>query len=130
MARIQDVVDKTLPHPAPKDRNYDRWVYWTTLVADWLFNQVEEAIRIRIEAASGGVPEEADELMAQINEVVRAEDIMDNVKHEVVKFWTMRRRIIQVLRHSSWNSRTVLTHYGVTTSRFLISSHLLPPRGA
>lgn len=48
--KLDEIVDVNLPRPHPADVNYNRWKFWTVVVAGWLFNQVDAALQLKVKA--------------------------------------------------------------------------------
>ncbi|CAI7626495.1 unnamed protein product [Penicillium glandicola] len=63
--KLDGLVDIDLARPRPGDSNYNRWKFWTLIVAGWLFNQVDASLQHRVRARSNA-PTFADEVFSTI----------------------------------------------------------------
>ncbi|KGO45655.1 hypothetical protein PEX1_011090 [Penicillium expansum] len=50
--QLDALVDYDLPRPHIGDPNYNRWKFWTLVVANWLFNQVDASLQLKVKAHS------------------------------------------------------------------------------
>ncbi|KAJ5196907.1 hypothetical protein N7449_007386 [Penicillium cf. viridicatum] len=63
--KLDALVNIDLPRPHPGDLNYNRWKFWTLVVAGWLFNQIEAALQLKVKAHSNDLTY-ADEIFNTI----------------------------------------------------------------
>ncbi|OQD66061.1 hypothetical protein PENPOL_c005G05740 [Penicillium polonicum] len=63
--KLDALVNIDLPRPHPGDHNYNRWKFWTLVVANWLFNQIEAALQLKVKAHSNDLTY-ADEIFSTI----------------------------------------------------------------
>ncbi|EKV14295.1 putative transposable element [Penicillium digitatum] len=50
--KLDALVDYDLPRPHTGDVNYNRWKFWTLVIASWLFNQVDASLQLKVKAHS------------------------------------------------------------------------------
>ncbi|KAJ5773339.1 hypothetical protein N7457_008235 [Penicillium paradoxum] len=82
---IEPVIDSTLPRPSEFDADYGRWRYWSRIVGSWLFNQVNEDLKLEI-FSRPRIPREADEVYKVILDEAERFNTLANVYHELNKF--------------------------------------------
>ncbi|KGO78037.1 hypothetical protein PITC_025650 [Penicillium italicum] len=63
--KLDPLVDHDLPRPHTGEINYNRWKFWTLVVASWLFNQVDISIQLKVKAHSNDLTY-ADEIFHTI----------------------------------------------------------------
>ncbi|CAI7586680.1 unnamed protein product [Penicillium discolor] len=63
--KLDTLVNTDIPRPNPGDLNYNRWKYWTLVVAAWLFNQIEAALQHKVKSYSSNLTY-ADEIFSTI----------------------------------------------------------------
>ncbi|KAJ5603076.1 hypothetical protein N7537_006032 [Penicillium hordei] len=63
--KLDALVNVDLPRPHPGELNYNRWKFWTLVVAGWLFNQIEAALQLKVKAHSNDLTY-ADEIFNTI----------------------------------------------------------------
>lgn len=62
---LEGILNPTLSRPSPSDSRYERWRFWTPVVARWLLSQVDDSIQ-RLVRNHGALPALADELFQTI----------------------------------------------------------------
>lgn len=87
--KLDGLVNLDLPRPHPGDINYDRWKFWTLVVASWLFNQIEVALQLKVKAHSNDLAF-ADEIFSTIR-LLSLRNQSNFVANELKKWEEMNR---------------------------------------
>jgi hypothetical protein len=66
--KLDALVANDLPRPNPKDADYNRWKFWTRMVAGWLLNQVNTPLQQKVRAHSKDLTF-ADEIFSTIKQL-------------------------------------------------------------
>ncbi|OQE40130.1 hypothetical protein PENCOP_c006G08501 [Penicillium coprophilum] len=64
--KLDALVASDLPRPHPEDADYSKWKFWTLVIAEWLFNQVDTSLQYKVKAHS--------------NELAFADEIFNAIK--------------------------------------------------
>lgn len=91
MVRIDKVADYKLPRPDEEDPNYDIWEYWSKIACGWIESLLDQEIITILEGGVEAFPRRADDMMREVETLVRGAEITDNVRREVIKFHKMKR---------------------------------------
>ncbi|CAI7617909.1 unnamed protein product [Penicillium viridicatum] len=89
--RLQHLINRSVPRPAKGQHNFNRWVKWSRTVARWLYLQVDEDIQEKLQHLRK-IPSKADDLFAQIMDVVRESDKTINATTLKVRNYDSRKK--------------------------------------
>jgi uncharacterized membrane protein YgcG len=87
--QLEALIDSNIPKPDASDINFQRWKYWTGIVANWLLNQVDDSLQ-RIVKVQTTMLTYADEVFKTIK-LLSAGNHRSYVEHELAKWQNMKR---------------------------------------
>ncbi|OQE65453.1 hypothetical protein PENNAL_c0208G09362 [Penicillium nalgiovense] len=91
MVRIDKVANYKLPRPEETDPDYDIWEYWSKIACGWIESLLDQEIITILEGGVEAFPRRADDMMREVETLVRGAEITDNVRREIIKFHKMKR---------------------------------------
>ncbi|KAJ5517128.1 hypothetical protein N7527_008688 [Penicillium freii] len=114
--RLQHLINRSVPRPAKGQHNFNRWVKWSRTVARWLYLQVDEDIQEKLQHLRK-IPSKADDLFAEIMDVVRESDKTINATLKVRNYDGRKKSDFEFAR------KYIAAHQ---TPFHLLGSNLLP----
>lgn len=87
--QLEALIDSNIPKPDPSNINYQRWKYWTGIVANWLLNQVDDSLQ-RIVKIQTPLLTYADEVFKTIKRMSERNQ-RSYVERELAKWQSMKR---------------------------------------
>ncbi|KAJ5416181.1 hypothetical protein N7465_004876 [Penicillium sp. CMV-2018d] len=82
---LEKVIDSSVPRPTKGHPKYTRWIFWSRMVASWMYTQVDETLQERIQHMAHR-PQYADDMMDKLMTMVQGSDKADNTINEIMKF--------------------------------------------
>ncbi|OQD69520.1 hypothetical protein PENPOL_c002G07915 [Penicillium polonicum] len=87
---LEWLLDSDIPRPAKTHTSYERWKYWSRLVASWMYNQIDVTLQNELRNLSK-MPKYADQLYDQLRSMTQGSDWMQTAFLEIRKFDKMKR---------------------------------------
>lgn len=62
---LEKAIDSSVPRPTKGHSKYTRWIFWSRMVASWMYTQVDETLQERIQNMAHR-PQYADDMMDKL----------------------------------------------------------------
>jgi transposase len=86
---LELIIDSTTPKPDAQNPNFQRWKYWTGIVAEWLLKQVDDSLQRVVKVQTPHLTY-ADEVFKTIK-MMNAANHRSYVERELARWQNMRR---------------------------------------
>ncbi|KAJ5462345.1 hypothetical protein N7530_010550 [Penicillium desertorum] len=87
---LEWLLDSEIPRPPKSHPSYERWKYWSRLVASWIYNQIDVTLQNKLRNLSK-MPKYADNLYDELMTMTQGSDRIQTAFLEMRKFDKMKR---------------------------------------
>lgn len=87
---LEWLLESDIPRPPKSHASFERWKYWSRLVASWMYNQIDVTLQNKLRNLSK-MPKYADQLYDELMAMTQGSDRMQTAFLEMRKFDKMKR---------------------------------------
>ena len=88
--RLEWLLDSDIPRPPKTHASFERWQYWSRLVASWMYNQVDKTLQTKLRNLTQ-IPKYADKMCDELMSMTQGSVRMQTASIELEKFDKMKR---------------------------------------